>query len=86
MSVIKRLCMNMLEKDESTKATKRRIARASLTDEYRERILFGELLLDSPGITMQNMLTLSCPKVHYAMTFANLFTCELMNELISSVG
>jgi predicted transposase YbfD/YdcC len=41
MSVIERLCMNMLEKDESTKATKRKIVRASLTDEYRERILFG---------------------------------------------
>lgn len=41
MSVIKRICMNMLEKDGSKEATKRKIARASLKDDYREQLLFG---------------------------------------------
>ena len=41
MSVIKRFCMNMLEKDKEKRPTKRKIMRAAITDEYREQMLFG---------------------------------------------
>jgi predicted transposase YbfD/YdcC len=41
MSVIKRFCMNVLEKDKEKRPTKRKIIRAAITDEHRERLLFG---------------------------------------------
>jgi predicted transposase YbfD/YdcC len=41
MSVIKRFCMNMLEKDKEKRPAKRKIMRAAITDEYRERLMFG---------------------------------------------
>jgi len=41
LSLIKRFCMNLLGKDQSKKSMKRKIMNAAITDEYRERMLFG---------------------------------------------